>query len=75
MQVDSQDASLAVDISGPSGEAFAANQGHSDGFHEPTLEELERELPMVYDGQIHLGDLLSRMMQSIYAELSELAET
>lgn len=75
MQVDSQDASLAVDISGPSGEALAANQGHSNGFHEPTLEELERELPMVYDGQIHLGDLLSRMMQAIYAEISELAET
>lgn len=72
MQVDSQDASLAVDISGPSGEA---GQGHSNGFHEPTLEELERELPMVYDGQIHLGDLLSRIMQAIFAELSELAET
>lgn len=42
---------------------------------EPALEELERELPAVYDGQIPLGDLLSRVMQSIYAELSELAET
>ena len=42
---------------------------------EPSLEELERELPMVYDGQIRLGELLSRVVQQIYAELSELAET
>jgi mediator of RNA polymerase II transcription subunit 14 len=37
--------------------------------------ELEQELPMVYDGQIRLGELLSRVVQQIYAELSELAET
>lgn len=42
---------------------------------EPTLEELERELPDVPDDQIQLGDLLSRVVQSIYAELSELSET
>lgn len=57
----------------------------TNGFHyeeerqkhdsEPSLEELERELPVVYDGQVPLGDLLSRVVQSIYAELSELAET
>jgi mediator of RNA polymerase II transcription subunit 14 len=35
----------------------------------------EHELPHVYDGQIPLGDLLSRVMQAIYAELSEMAET
>jgi mediator of RNA polymerase II transcription subunit 14 len=75
MQLDSQDASLAVDISSPSGDSLAATHIHSNGFHEPTIEELERELPMVYDGQIHLGDLLSRVVQAIYAELSELAET
>lgn len=46
-----------------------------NGFHEPTIEELERELPVVHDGQVPLGDLLSRVVQSIYAELSELAET
>ncbi|KAF8629115.1 hypothetical protein AX17_005701 [Amanita inopinata Kibby_2008] len=40
-----------------------------------SLEALERELPMVYDGQVPLGDLLSRVMQAIYAELSEMAET
>ncbi|RDB24861.1 Mediator of RNA polymerase II transcription subunit 14 [Hypsizygus marmoreus] len=45
------------------------------GQSEPTIEELERELPTVYDGQIPLGDLLSRVVQSIYAELAELAET
>ncbi|KAJ3517642.1 hypothetical protein NLJ89_g378 [Agrocybe chaxingu] len=43
--------------------------------YEPTQEELERELPVVYDGQIPLRDLLSRVSQSIYTELSELAET
>lgn len=42
---------------------------------EPSLDELEQELPMVYDGQIRLGELLSRVVQQIYAELSELAET
>ena len=42
---------------------------------EPSLEELEQELPMVYDGQIRLGELLSRVVQQIYAELSELVET
>lgn len=42
---------------------------------EPSLDELERELPVVMDGQIPLGELLSRAMQSIYAELLELAET
>ncbi|KII92020.1 hypothetical protein PLICRDRAFT_103790 [Plicaturopsis crispa FD-325 SS-3] len=42
---------------------------------EATLEELERELPVVHDGQVFLGDLLSRVTQGIYAELSELADT
>jgi mediator of RNA polymerase II transcription subunit 14 len=42
---------------------------------EPTPDDLEHELPVVYDGQIPLGDLLSRVVQGVYAELSELAET
>lgn len=46
-----------------------------NGAHEPTLEELERELPYVGDGQVPLGELVSRTVQSIYAELTELAET
>ncbi|KAG7090906.1 hypothetical protein E1B28_009983 [Marasmius oreades] len=46
-----------------------------NGASEPIMEELERELPIVLDGQVPLGDLLSRVMQSIYAELSEMAET
>jgi hypothetical protein len=48
---------------------------HIEIDHEPPLEELERELPFVGDGQIHLGDLLSRVAQATYAELSELSET
>jgi mediator of RNA polymerase II transcription subunit 14 len=51
------------------------NGTHTNGFHEPSREELEQELPMVYDGQVPLGEVLSRVVQSIYAELSELAET
>lgn len=43
--------------------------------HEYSVDDLERELPVVYDGQVSLGELLSRVVQSIYAELSELADT
>ena len=49
-----------------------ANGNHE---HEASVEELERELPVVYDGQVPLGELVSRTVQAIYAELSELAET
>ena len=58
---------------------YAQNGGpngiHTGIDHEPPLEELERELPFVNDGQIALGDLLSRVVQATYAELSELSET
>ncbi|KAI0633692.1 MED14-domain-containing protein [Trametes polyzona] len=43
--------------------------------HEPSLEELERELPVVMDGQVPLGELVSRLSQTMYAELTEMAET
>lgn len=39
------------------------------------VEELERELPTVHDGQVPLSELLSRVVQGIYAELTEMAET
>ncbi|KAG8218037.1 mediator complex subunit MED14-domain-containing protein, partial [Butyriboletus roseoflavus] len=60
------------------GEALAVlngltGNGHLE--HEPAVEQLNMELPVVHDGQVPLGDLLSRVMQAIYAELSELAET
>lgn len=42
---------------------------------ENDIEILQQELPVVYDGQVPLSELLSRVVQSIYAELSELAET
>ncbi|KAJ7078861.1 mediator complex subunit MED14-domain-containing protein [Mycena belliarum] len=53
------------------------NGVYQNGFDQTTLQELEleQELPIVYDGQVALGDVLSRVVQSIYAELSELAET
>lgn len=40
-----------------------------------SIEDLERELPFVNDEQISLGDITSRLVHAIYAELSELAET
>jgi hypothetical protein len=40
-----------------------------------SMKELERELPVVKDGQIPLPDLLSRVVQSIFAEMTEIAET
>ena len=46
-----------------------------NGTHELSMEELEKELPMVTKDQVPLGDLVSRMAQAIYAELTELAET
>ncbi|TCD64872.1 mediator complex subunit [Steccherinum ochraceum] len=46
-----------------------------NGVHEPSLDELEQQLPVVHDGQIPLGELVSRMAQNFYAELTELAET
>ncbi|KAK7057435.1 mediator of RNA polymerase II transcription subunit 14 [Favolaschia claudopus] len=48
---------------------------YTNGFDENNVADLEQELPFVYDGQVPLGDVLSRIVQSIYAELSELAET
>lgn len=56
--------------------AHPLNEPQVNGFHhEPTIERLELELPMVSDGQIPLGDLVSRVVQSIYAELVEHADT
>ncbi|PCH43924.1 MED14-domain-containing protein [Wolfiporia cocos MD-104 SS10] len=53
----------------------STNGTHENGVHELSPEELERHLPAVYDGQVPLGELVSRTVQAIYAELSELAET
>lgn len=56
--------------------AHTHNEPQVNGFyHEPTIERLEQELPMVSDGQIPLGDLVSRVAQSIYAEFVEHADT
>jgi hypothetical protein len=55
---------------------LANDAGHVHESHPtPMMEELERELPVVYDGQVPLGELVSRIVQTIYAELSEMAET
>ncbi|KAJ3733741.1 MED14-domain-containing protein [Lentinula guzmanii] len=51
------------------------NGVHLNGDVEPGIEQLERELPEVFDGQIPLGDILSRVMQAIYTELTEMSET
>lgn len=68
----------AFDLQKQKAEALAVLNGLAVNGHleqEPTLEQLEMELPVVLDGQVPLGELLSRVMQAIYAELSELAET
>ena len=67
-----------------SGLAVESSQPHLNGIPNdsplglpefPSIEQLEGELPVVQDGQIFIGDLLSRVVQSIYAELTVLAET
>ncbi|KAG8219149.1 mediator complex subunit MED14-domain-containing protein [Butyriboletus roseoflavus] len=69
----------AFDMLKQKGEALAVlngltGNGHLE--HEPAVEQLNMELPVVHDGQVgHSETLLSRVMQAIYAELSELAET
>ncbi|KAK0461040.1 mediator complex subunit MED14-domain-containing protein [Desarmillaria tabescens] len=70
------ESNMVADISPPINNVTPASNGiHNNGSIELNIEEHERELPFVDDGQIPLGELLSRVMQSIYAELSELAET
>ncbi|KAF8590904.1 MED14-domain-containing protein [Ramaria rubella] len=49
--------------------------GHLPKHEPPTVEELEAELPVVTHEQIRLADLLSRVVQDIYAELMTLADT
>jgi len=66
---DQQGAEMAVDIL--SGDFVPGK----DEAPPVPIEELERELPIVYEGQIPLGELLSRVVQAIYAELTEMAET
>lgn len=39
------------------------------------IDMLETELPVVLDGQVPLGEVITRTVQAVYAELSELAET
>jgi mediator of RNA polymerase II transcription subunit 14 len=42
-----------------------------NGFDQPP----EDELPVVDDGQVQLRDLVSRVVQACYAEMTEMAET
>ena len=48
-------------------------QQHVD--EEISVEELGREIPSVDEGQIPPRELLQRVTQAIYAELTEMAET
>ena len=50
---------------------------HPNGIFEsePPIELLEHELPTVRDGQYPLADVVSRVVQACYAELTEMAET
>lgn len=46
-----------------------------NGFDEPPIELLEAELPAVDDGQVPISELVSRVVQACYAEMTEMAET
>ncbi|THH13385.1 hypothetical protein EW146_g6822 [Bondarzewia mesenterica] len=48
---------------------------YTNGFDEPPIELLEQRLPVVYDGQVPLAEVVSRVAQACYAELTEMAET
>ncbi|KAI0316938.1 mediator complex subunit MED14-domain-containing protein [Amylostereum chailletii] len=47
----------------------------ANGADDVPLERLEVELPVVDDGQVPMQEIVSRLVQTCYAELSELAET
>lgn len=71
-----------VPYSSGSNSAVSTNgNNHADGHalldieEEPSIEELQRELPIVEEGQIPLREVLQRIVQAIYAELTEMAET
>lgn len=49
--------------------------GHLEKSKTPPVEELESELPVVHNDQIPLSEVLSRVVQDIYAELMTLADT
>ncbi|KAF8532543.1 mediator complex subunit MED14-domain-containing protein [Gautieria morchelliformis] len=49
--------------------------GHLPKQEVPTLEDLESELPVVNNDQIPLSEVLSRVVQDIYAELLTLSDT
>jgi len=73
MNVDAMAVDLGLAI--PEKADVIMNGMDENGSLEHSVEELQRELFVVSDGQIPLGDLLSRVMQASYAELSEMAET
>ena len=50
-------------------------ENHSGPSWKATTEELILELPVVEDGQLPLSELLSRVVQQFYAEITEFAET
>ncbi|KAI0248188.1 mediator complex subunit MED14-domain-containing protein [Lactifluus subvellereus] len=47
----------------------------TNGFHDPPIELLEAELPEVDHDQVPLSELVSRVVQACYAEMTEMAET
>ncbi|KAF8530531.1 mediator complex subunit MED14-domain-containing protein [Hysterangium stoloniferum] len=49
--------------------------GRNTTMDQPTIEELEAELPIVQNDQVPLSEVLSRVVQDIYAELMTLADT
>lgn len=51
------------------------NTPSKEEHNPPTLAQLESELPFTDHDQIPLGEILSRVVQDVYAELVTLADT
>lgn len=66
---------IAMDVADSAESSAYTNGVKQEAIDEVSLDILQRELPVVYNDQIPLGDLLQRVMQTIYAELTEMAET
>lgn len=67
------DSNSRMDIA-PSTNGFPDTRDMNDNDF-PSLEELEKELPFVGEGQVHLGLVIHQMVQDLYASLLNIAET
>jgi hypothetical protein len=72
---DSQALSNGLGHNHPLGDGQLYQQEDPDEKPLPSLHELERELPVVMDGQVPLGHVMHQLVQDLYAQLLNVAET